>query len=78
MFKTSLKCYDAVINLKGNMIPKSYQKVDSKGTKINFSSELDLHDDIPITDFDPVKLYLTELKVFVYLPCCLFLQSYQN
>lgn len=66
LFRPNIDMYDVVIHLKPEFCPKAYQRFDIvSGTILTKHHDYDAtqgENAFPIVDFDPVKLYLKQLR----------------
>lgn len=64
VFRPPLDIYDAVIHLRQKMVPRQNQAVDvtTETTIPVYQADMKCTK-LPVYDFDPVQLYLSELRV---------------
>lgn len=66
LFQPSTIIYDVIIHLKAEYCPKAYQQLDlAQGTFLPHYREYDAkigEKTLPIVDFDPVRLYVKQLR----------------
>ncbi|XP_022701446.1 nucleolar protein 6-like [Varroa jacobsoni] len=72
VFKTSLDIYDFVIKLDERFMATYYLN-NSSTEKLSFTK---MRDEIPVVDFDPVRLYLDDLQAAYGHLCVFFYDGY--
>lgn len=63
IFRTSSNQFDVIIKLKDNINARSSQNIDKIGNPLRFTQYNKKTDELlPVTDFDPVQMYLQDLR----------------
>ena len=63
IFRPPLDDFDVLIELGRDQVPRHYQAVDSSVRIKPPSGKIVKPQSMPVVNFDPVQLYLTELRV---------------
>ncbi len=77
IFRPPLDHYDVIIHLEINKLPRQHQAVDISKETIcpkyrNVETSEKEQSSLPVIDFDPAEMYLTELRVCTFY----FFQAY--